>query len=46
MILRCTRYIWKENKLLLKDLLKLKNKNFKHMTAISKTVYFDVLEDM
>ena len=24
----------------------LKNKNFKHMTAISKSVYFDVLDDI
>ena len=24
----------------------LKNKNFKHMTAISKNVYFDVLDDI
>ena len=24
----------------------LKNKVFKHMTAISKTVYFDVLDDI
>ena len=24
----------------------LKNKIFKHMTAISKTVYFDVLDDI
>ena len=24
----------------------LKNKNFKHMTAISKNIYFDVLDDI
>ena len=37
----------KENLLLLKDLLKhLKNKIFKQMTAVSKNVYFDVLDDI
>ena len=25
---------------------KLKNKNYKHMTAVSKNVYFDVLHDI
>ena len=37
----------KENLLLLRDLLEtLKNKFFKHMTAISKNVYFDILHDI
>ena len=37
----------KENLLLLKDLLEhLKNKIFKQMTAVSKNVYFDVLDDI
>ena len=36
----------KESLLLLKDLLALKNKIYKHMTAISKNVYFDVLNDI
>ena len=37
----------KENLLLLKDLLeRWKNKIFKHMTAVSKNVYFDVLDDI
>ena len=37
----------KESLLLLKDLLKLlKNKIYKHMTVISKNVYFDLLNDI
>ena len=37
----------KENLLLLKDLLEtLKNKIFKHMTAVSKNIYFDVSDDV
>ena len=37
----------KENQLLLKDSLRtLKSKIFKHMTAVSKNVYFDVLDDI
>ena len=44
MILRCTRYIIKENQLLLEDLLE--HWKTKHMTAISKNVYFDVLHDI
>ena len=37
----------KEGLLLLKNLLELlKNKFYKHMTAISKNVYFDVLDDI
>ena len=37
----------KENLLLLKDLLgRWKEKIFKHMTAVSKNVYFDVLDDI
>ena len=36
----------KENRKSLKDLLRLKNKIFKHMTAISKNIYFDALDDI
>ena len=37
----------KENVLLLKDILEhSKNKIYKHMTALSKNVYFDVLDDI
>ena len=37
----------KENQLLLKDSLRtLKRKIFKHMTAVSKNVYFDALDDI
>ena len=37
----------KENLLLMGNLLALlKHKIFKHMTAISKNVYFDVLDDI
>ena len=36
----------KESLLLLKHLLKLKKKIYKHMTTISKKVYFDVLNDI
>ena len=37
----------KENLLLLRDLLGgWKTKIFQHMTAISKNVYFDVLDDI
>ena len=37
----------KENQLLLKDSLRtLKSKIFKHMTAVSKNVYFDALDDI
>ena len=44
---RCIQHTMKENLLFLKDLLKLlKNKIYKHMTAVSKTVYFDVLNDI
>ena len=34
----------KENLSSLKDLLRLKNKIVKHMTAISKNIYFDALK--
>ena len=40
MILRCTRYIIKENQLLLEHW------KTKYMTAILKNVYFDVLHDI
>ena len=36
----------KENLLLLRDLLELRNRMFKHMTVISKNIYFDVLDDI
>ena len=37
----------KESLLLLKDLLELKkNKIYKHLAAISKYVYYDVLDDI
>ena len=36
----------KENLLLLKDLLELWRIKFKHITAISKNDYFDVLDDI
>ena len=36
----------KENLLLLKDLLRIKKKIYKHMTAMSKNVYFDNLDDV
>ena len=45
-MLRCTRYIIKENQLFLKDFRTLKNKIFKHMAAILKNVYFNVLDDI
>ena len=45
--MKCIQHTMKENLLLLKDLLKLKKKRiFKHMTAISKNVYFDLLDDI
>ena len=46
MMLRCIRYIMKENQLLLKDLINktLKNKIYKYMTATSKSVYIDELD--
>ena len=40
--MKCIQQATKENLLLL---LLLKNKIFKHLTAISKNVYFDVLDD-
>ena len=41
------QHTMKENLLLLKDLLRtLKNNIFKHMKAISKKFYFDVLDDI
>ena len=44
---KCIQYTMKENLLLLKDLLeRWKNKIFKHMTAVSKNVYFDVLDNI
>ena len=45
MILKCTGYIMKENLLVLKDRT-LKTKIYKYMTAISKNVYIDKLNDM
>ena len=36
----------KENQSLLKDLLELKNKIYKHVTLISKNVYIDKLDDV
>ena len=36
----------KENLLLLKDLLELKKKCFKHMTAINQNISFDALNDI
>ena len=36
----------KENQSLLKDLLELKNKIYKHVTLISKNVYIDKLDDI
>ena len=36
----------KENLLLQKFIRTLKKKIFKHMTAISKNLYFDVLDDI
>ena len=44
--MECIQHTIKENMLLLRDLLELLNKIFKHMTAISKNVYFDVLDDI
>ena len=47
--MKCIQHIMKEILLLLKDLFKkitLKNKIYKHMTAISKNVYFDVSNDI
>ena len=48
MILKCIRYIMKENQLLLKDLLirTLKTKIYKYMTSVSKNVYIDKLDDI
>ena len=40
MTLVCIQHVMKES------LLLLKNKIYKHMTAISKKVYFDVLDDI
>ena len=36
----------KENLLLLKDLLERYKQVFKHVTAVSKDIYFDVLDDI
>ena len=36
----------KENVLLLRFIRTLKNKIFKHMTAIQQNIYFDVLDDI
>ena len=41
--MKCIQHTMKEDLLLLRDL---KNKIFKHMTAISKNIYFDVLDDI
>ena len=46
MILKYTRYIIKENLLLQKDLLEHRKTRFLNTTAISKNVYFDVLDDI
>ena len=46
MVLVCIQHLMKESMLLLKDLLELSKKIFNHMTAISKNVYFDVLDDI
>ena len=43
--MKCIQHTMKEN-LLLKFIRTLKNKIFKHMTAISENVYFDVLDDI
>ena len=45
--MKCIQHTMKKNLLLLRDLfIFLKNKIFKHMTAISKNVYFDVFDDI
>ena len=44
--MKCIQHKMKENLLLLKDLLEMKNKIFKHMTDISKNIYSDVLDDI
>ena len=41
---KCIQYIMKENLLLLIAIRTLKDKIYKHMTAVSKNVYFDVLD--
>ena len=43
--LKCIQHTIKENLLLLKGLLKL-YKIFKHMAIVSKSVYFDFLDDI
>ena len=44
---RCIQRAMKENLSFLKDLLELqKNKIFKHMAAVSKVSYFDILNDI
>ena len=46
-MLRCIQYIMKENQLLLERLIRtLENKIYKYMTAISKNVYIDKLDDI
>ena len=44
--LKCIQLTMKENQSLLKDLLELKNKIYKHVTLISKNVYIDKLDDI
>ena len=45
--IKCIQHTMKENSLMMKDFFRtLKNKIFKHMTAISKNVYYDVLNDI
>ena len=46
MELKCIQLTMKENQSLLKDLLELKNKIYKHVTLISKNVYIDKLDDI
>ena len=44
--MKCIQHAMKENLLLLRFIRTLKNKIFKHMTAISENVCFDVLDDI
>ena len=45
--MKCIKHKKKENMMLLKNFIgMLKNKILKHMIAISKNVYFDVLDDI
>ena len=46
-ILKCTQLFMKENHVVAEIFIRtLKNKLFKYMTAVSKNVYFDVLDDI